>query len=378
MNWIHEHRGSRPYSVPRELFEAPEFAGGTEISIPIFSRQNVDEQIMFADNAFNNHEKNDGKHVSPYDQGRVDYGTDNLEVRLVQGLDEAQLAKTLRRAIRATNGVDPSKPDEETDPEEMFKGGLQTALESQVVIFEVIGASRVLTHQLVRSRRAAFHQQSQRATWYGDRPNQRWPMSLLAMATGNDYSKYHVEKYWRQALLYCWRAYKAACDAGMSYQDARYILPEGTTNYILCEYPLREFIAMFAYRGCSMFQWEMVQAAREMRRVLLEEHPFLEPYIKISCEKGALCPECHGLGSYYTEWSDSAEADEKLKALVLHYPEPADGTVLIKCPRCDGLGSRERKCTFQGWENVELGCDFPWAKQSNRVFLPSPKNRIGT
>lgn len=380
MNWIHEHRAGRPYAVPKKILDNPEYGGEYYQSTPIFSRANVDDQLLLADKAFNNHEFNDGKAVSPYDEGRVDYGVDNLEVRLIQGIDETVLRNTLRRTIRATNGVHPNEPPEETDPMEMFRGGLQTALESQVVVFEVIGASRVLTHQLVRSRRAAFHQQSQRATWYGDRPNQRWPMSIATAVTTGEVFPGKVQDLWEKALLACWGAYKAACDAGVSYQDARYILPEGTTNYILCEYPLREFINVFAYRGCSMFQWEMVQCAREMRRVLVEAHPFLEPHVKISCEKGTDCKMCQGSGYAWNDGVAAHPSEVALHKLDLEDPDHALASFqreIHECLACGGKGSPDRKCTFQGWENVERQCDFPWAKQDNRVFLPSPRNRIG-
>lgn len=350
--WLVKHRMERAY-IPGEP--------------PMHVVPENSNDLLFADRAFNNHARNGGNHISPYDTGAVDYGTANLSVRLLQGIDEAQMHKTLRRTIRATNGVDPAAPDDDTDPEEMFRGGLQTALESQVIVFEVIGASRVLTHQIVRSRRAAFHQQSQRATWYGDRPNQRWPVSVI------DYPE--LQDVWDRALLAAWDAYKAATDAGMSYQDARYILPEGTTNYILCEYSIREFINLYAYRGCSMFQWEMVHFAREARRVLLEAHPFLEPYVKISCEKtGSECEFCKGSGWLHDDGTAASveEVAEYLKAA-------ADDPVyfLDSCENCAGMGYVGRKCTFQGWENVERQCDFPWAKQSNRVFLPDPRNRIG-
>lgn len=333
----------------------------------IFSREQAEDMLLLADKAFNNHDRNGGNHVSPYDEGRVDVGRDNLEVRLLQGIDEAQMNKTLRRAIRATNGVHPDEPEENTDPEEMFRGGLQTALESQVIVFEVIGASRVLTHQLVRSRRAAFHQQSQRATWYGDRPNQRWPASILRTPKEDHEDKPYVQMLWERALLASWEAYKAACEVGVSYQDARYILPEGTTNYILCEYSVREFINVYAYRGCSMFQWEMVDCARKMREALVSAHPFIEPYVKISCEKGALCWSCGGSGKIHADGITATLAEVQSG----NYPD------IMDCQVCMGLGSQDRKCTFQGWENVEEQCDFPWARQSNRVFLPSPRNRIG-
>jgi thymidylate synthase ThyX len=132
------------------------------------------------------------------------------------------------------------------------------------------------------------------------------------------------------AVEACRRAYIAACNADVSYQDARYILPEGTTNYIMLEYPLREFINVYAYRGCAMFQWEIVTVMRMARDILVGLYPWLDPYVKISCEKtkGAL--------------------DNHL------FPGASEETA--------------HHCTFQGWENVEGQCPFPWARESNRSF----------
>lgn len=348
--WLAEHRNSRPYWLTHG---------------PVLTRDNRSGDPLLADVAFNNHERNDGTHVSPYDDGEVFVGLDKLEVRLIQGIDEEQLKRTLSRTLRATTGISPlERTDLEEDAHEMFRGGLQSALESQVIVFEVIGASRALTHQLVRSRKAAFHQQSQRATWYGDRPNARWPESVAANP--------EVQAAWREAQMRAWEAYMIACDNGVSYQDARYILPEGTTNYITCEYSIREFINVFAYRGCSMFLWEMVGCMREMRRVLLAAHPMLEPYVKISCERGTDCDQCKGSGWL---WPDGIAADlAEVRVVQATEGERPD---LRRCDRCSGIGSN-RKCTFQGWESVEGQCDFPWARQSNRTFLPAPRYRIET
>lgn len=46
------------------------------------------------------------------------------------------------------------------------------------------------------------------------------------------------------------------------------------------------------------------------------------------------CKECGGRGGYWTEWSDSAEANPELRAMVLEYPDPPDGTVYIECQSC--------------------------------------------
>lgn len=285
---------------------------------------------LYRDVAFNRHSMNDGHHVSPFDNARIDVGGDEIVVNLVQGL-HPDMEKVLSKATRATIGIDLREYDEDTrDWEEMLQGGLQTALESQVVVFEVAGVSRASTHQIVRSRRAAFHQQSMRASFYGAQPEFRLPESVWQLDD-------HVREMWVKALEAAHAAYRAACDADVSYQDARYILPEGTTNYILCEYSLREFINVYAYRGCSMFQWEIVTVMRMMREILVQQYPFLEPYIKISCEKtkGAL-DEPPSIMETFGEHSEQER--------YAHH------------------------CTFQGWERVEGQCPFAWARESNRSF----------
>jgi len=357
------------------------------------SRDVDDDRVtnLLRDVAFNRHSMNDGQHVSPLDNGRLQVGTDGIIVKLVQGLDEAAFKRTLDMATRATIGMDLSQPipgdwepcpeftaararqlDSPADPsnrgdvielrcghashrsttinpgwqgeetsvglallwegqvaggewEEMLKGGLQTALESQVIVFAVSGISRTCTHQLVRSRRAAFHQQSQRASFYGVAPEVRMPESVWLNP--------RARRAALDAYAAAQEAYRIICEEDISYQDARFVLPEGTTNYILCEYNVKEFRDVFAYRGCSMFSWEIVHVMREMRRLLVEAHPFLADLIKISCEK-------------------TSRAKDR---------DPGYATL----PGGEGAA---HTCTFQGWERVDGQCDFPWARDTNRTF----------
>ena len=294
---------------------------------------NIEETALLRDVAFNRHSINDGHHVSPYDNDTIQVGDDGITVKLVQGLNP-EFTKVLSKATRATIGIDLYGPDDDArDWEEMLQGGLQTALESQVIVFEVSGVSRACTHQLVRTRKAAFHQQSMRASFYGSGPEQRIPESIWRQPD-------EVRQLWVAAVEACRQAYRAACDADVSYQDARYILPEGTTNYIMLEYPLREFINVYAYRGCSMFQWEIVTVMRAAREILVQRYDFLEPYIKISCEKTK-----GNLDNYREKWidEDGVEQHNDPEAIAHH-------------------------CTFMGWESVEGQCPFPWARESNRSF----------
>jgi len=267
-----------------------------------------------SDKPFNKHSLNRDRNTSPLDKGEVHEGVDGIVVNLVQGLDEEAFKKTLSKSVRATLGVDPSEVETEEVWEEMLKGGLQTALESQVVVFEVSGVSRTCTHQLVRSRRAAFHQQSQRASFMGVEPNVRMPKSVA--------NNPKAALAFREAFEAASVAYEIACQEDIAYQDARFVLPEATETYILCEYPLREFFAVYAYRACVMFSWEIVHVVREMGRLLVEAHPWLEPYVKISCEKSQMC-------------------------------------------------------TFQGWEDPTGFCDLPWGTHEKRIYKPDRSLRIG-
>lgn len=345
--WLFARRASMFRSGRQSSETLPE-------SVPSRAFDDRTETNLLRDVAFNRHSINDGHHISPLDNGVVQVGTDGIEVRLVQGIDEAMFKRTMSMATQATIGLDLSGKTmddlmaaDNRDWEEMLKGGLQTALETQVIIFAVSGVSRTCTHQLVRSRKASFHQQSQRASYYGDRPEARMPESVFRNERARD--------AWLRAKDVSDIAYRIACEEDISYQDARFILLEGTNNYILCEYNVREFMNVFAYRGCSMFSWEIVHVMREMRRLLVEAHPWIEPYVKISCEttKGSVD---------YVRTGDEDRAGT---------PESAS-----------------HSCTFMGWESVDGQCDFPWARDSNRTFQPTvhkierrsgmePKVRVG-
>lgn len=243
---------------------------------------------------------------SPSDNGLIQIGNDGLDVIMVQDFDDLVFDRVGRYAQSASVGAPLSAimpgPGLEATP--LYNGLAHQSLEDMRVAFAVRGASRVLTHQLVRTRQAAFKQQSQRDSWYGNMPEFRMPESV--------WSNPLLRSIWIRVLEEIHNAYNSAVDMDIPYEDARYILPEGTTNFILCEYSLRTFIDMYAYRGCVMFQSEMVWVMRAMRELLVRQHPYLDDHIKISCEK-------------------------------IH------------------------KCTFQGEESVEMTCAFPWATDDNRT-----------
>lgn len=249
----------------------------------------------------------EGRSVSPSNNGMVQVGQDGIEVVLAMDFDDAALGNLARWAQSASVGA-PEEARNKENVHEMLQGGLaQQSMESIRIAFAVRGVSRVLTHQLVRTRQAAFKQQSQRDCYYGEMPEFRMPESV--------WMEPEVRRVWLNALVVAHQAYQKAIDWDIPYEDARYIVPEGTTNFILCEYSLRTFIETYAYRGCVMFQDEYVWTIRAMRNLLVERHPYLDKFIKISCEK-------------------------------------------------------VQKCTYQGRERIEGQCTMPWAQERNRTYMP--------
>ncbi len=242
---------------------------------------------------------------SPSNTGMVQVGTDGIECFLAVDFDDDKLEAFSRWAQSAGSGA-PEELRMSKDPAEFLEGGLaMQSLEDIRFAFAVRGVSRAVTHMIVRTRAAAFKQQSQQDTWQGDYPEFRMPESIWVDR--------NLRAEWIRVMIECHKAYNMAIDADVQYKDARYILPEGTTTFIFCEYSLRTFLEMYAYRACVMFQEELVHVTREMGRLLVEAHPYLEPHVKITCEK-------------------------------------------IK------------KCSFQGPERVEETCEFPWAREDNRMF----------
>jgi len=253
---------------------------------------------------YNSMENNKKNAVSPLDKGEINNGTNNIRVKILDWPDEKRMKVLLTKMVKATIGGDVDEViDDNSLGEELFLGGLQTGLEAFNVSFEISGVSRAFTHQFVRTRKAAYHQQSSRFTYMGDMFNVRMPQSIADDSTAKKIFELFVES----SRL----TYRKLCELNIPFQDARFAVPVGIETYIIGEFPLKVFLDTYAYRGCYGFQWEIVHVFQEMRRQLIEKLPFLEPYIKISCEK---------------------------------------------------VG----RCTFQGWENVEDFCPLPYAK--DRIF----------
>lgn len=290
----------------------------------------------------------DGQHVSPLNLGQTDVAANGLGVRVLKYPDEQEFKRMVYKATTATRGNDIS--DDNWDPivvEEAFKGGLNQCLEWDTVVFEISGVSRGLTHEIVRTRRASFAQQSMRHTDMGRDFNVRMPEAIWSdnrlllvdplkypllranLLRDGEWSqdKQEVEttgaRVWAEAMRTAREAYGWLVENDFPYQDARTVCPIATETYIIAEYPISEFLNTYAYRACHMFYPEIVALFGIMGRELSAVCPWLAPHILISCEK----------------------------------TRPS--------------AAHPHMCTYQGWERVEGHCPLSWAVESNRVFKSS-------
>lgn len=139
-------------------------------------------------------------------------------------------------------------------------------------IFEITGVSRVFTHQLVRTRTQSYAQESQRTI----------------DASGNGY--YRIDNIdYNDGCMTAFEKYEYMQNDGVSNQDARYVLPEGTLTNIIVGSDLRTLSHTAEVRLCARTQGEYQDVFRAMVAEVVRVHPWAEIFIEVGCVKRGVC-----------------------------------------------------------------------------------------
>lgn len=145
----------------------------------------------------------------------------------------------------------------------LIKAGHTAMIEHASITFKISEVSRVVTHELVRHRIAAWAQRSQRYV------NEAEPSYVIPdVIAGNEAAK---QIYIEQMDL-AWKAYSKLQDLGFTNQIARYVLPNATESTICMTANFRALRNFFKLR-CS------VRAQPEIRKLA---YLMLEEAIKIA------------------------------------------------------------------------------------------------
>jgi thymidylate synthase (FAD) len=136
------------------------------------------------------------------------------------------------------------------------KGHLST-LRFAHATFLVADISRICSHQFVRSKHLDFLQRSQRYCNEGE----------VAMVTPESIEFKLGDKVNNavQSLAYL---YQELLDAGVKKEDARFILPQGTTTELLVVGNFQAWYDFIKLRSGKEAQWEIRAVAHEINRQL--------------------------------------------------------------------------------------------------------------
>lgn len=170
-------------------------------------------------------------------------------------------------------------------PDKKVLGELEAALDTIQSSWEFIdytfcvsGVSRGYTHQQVRTRTGIYAQQSQRAV----------EMSGFDYVTPPSLSE-EQELVYRSAMEEIDAGYKALIEMGAAIQDARGLLPTNVETEIICKFNLRTLSDSAKTRLCYRTQGEYQAVFREMRRLVVEVHPWTDKFIRVACAATGVC-----------------------------------------------------------------------------------------
>jgi len=216
-------------------------------------------------------------------RSRCDVGIDGIWVTRIGALLDAEVeARKVAAFSESTFGL-PIADDQAWQTAQdavMGKGAIPNSLESVSLTFEIGGISRTTTHQIVRTRVGAGFGQHGMRTTPAHRFNVRFPESFARMVSPEVLDAYD------RSIPHLRQFYQALLDAGVPYQDARFVLPMGTETHLVATYNLLAAMGFIRRRSCNRMQWEIGYVVRRMHDIIVEQLPWVGRTLRSSCESG--------------------------------------------------------------------------------------------
>lgn len=138
----------------------------------------------------------------------------------------------------------------------LAKLGHWSVFEHATFTFLIEGVSRVTQQQLTRHRMASFSIESQR--------HSKIEGSDIVVVPWTIGSNDEAVGLWNEIVPEIFKAYEKLIAIGVPMEDARYLLPEGSTGAIIMTMNVRELYHFFHLRLAAGAQWEIRKLAGEM------------------------------------------------------------------------------------------------------------------
>jgi len=164
---------------------------------------------------------------------------------------------------------------------------LSLALETLQLTFQINNLSRAISHQLVRVRiGSSFSQKGMSDTYYGD-IQYIIPASVEAAGKTNEYLSL-MEK--------CSEFYKELFDAGISFQDARYVIPHAATTSLSWSVNFLSLKNFCSQRLSCTQSWEMNALCKLIKHEVAKVFPKIAVVLKPRCE---ITKKCNSFGNLF-------------------------------------------------------------------------------
>jgi flavin-dependent thymidylate synthase len=146
-------------------------------------------------------------------------------------------------------------------------------------VFE-IECTRACAQQIERTRSGAYAEQSLRVV-----DARKFEVHQPEVMKGGH------RTIWNSMIDSVMRGYAHLIDDGMAVQDARGLLPLNTMTKLKAKFDLRTLHNMALVRLCTRTQGEYQQVFREMRRLVLEVHPWVgeHRFLEVHCVSTGTC-----------------------------------------------------------------------------------------
>lgn len=205
-----------------------------------------------------------------------------MNVSLINYTSDALTLLLRTKGTRLAHNDDPALWSDEKRAEHLayMRDTIKSSWEMVDYVFEVSEVTRAFTHQLVRTRMGSYAQEAMRvknAAHFGYMVPPTVQTAPEALGE------------WFDCMAQINRSYQHLVARGVPLQDARGVLPTNVLTSIICKFNLRTLHNMGELRLCTRTQGEYQNVFREMKRLVVEVHPWAEEFIEVFCVNHAHC-----------------------------------------------------------------------------------------
>lgn len=206
-----------------------------------------------------------------------------MKVTLLNYTQDALNLLLKTKGTRLKHDDDPATWSEEKKAEHLayMRDTIKSSWEFVDYVFQIEDVTRAFTHQLVRTRTGSYAQEAMRvidASGF----DHMVPPSVLEADTP-------VHIIWDNCMDEIDFAYRELVEKGIPRQDARGVLPTNVLTNITAKFNLRSLHTMAELRLCTRTQGEYQEVFREMRRLVVQVHPWAEEFINVFCVNHGHC-----------------------------------------------------------------------------------------